>query len=798
MPGIKSKSQPQSSSSPSTFVRFATIWKMCFMLIALHALPILATAQTATIHGTIRSNDQSLPAVNIVLSNANFAATSNEKGNYEINNVPYGEYKIVVSFVGYETVEKNIKVSQGRVQENFILSESSYNLNEIVVQTQRQSFLQQQKPIVVASVDIKDVITQNTLLTDVADRIAGVRIRRSSSLGEKSDISINGMRGNAIRVYIDGLPMEFIYPNFDISTLPLSSIKRIDVFKGVLPVDVSTDAMGGAINIITEQKWQSHLRASYSIGSFNTHMADVELGLANKKNYFISANVAYNYSDNNYKMKALVYETNKQQTVRRFHDAYEMFFGSVNFGVHSKKWADELRFTVNYATGFKEMQNGARISTFAIGEAKYTSANYSFNARYEKTLLKDRLKLNAIFNYSLEDLDFVDTTANVYSWSGKVVDRFTHGEYSGESYYTTHFKNFISRTTLAYDLHPNHKLLFSDLFGRQELTGKDYLREENSPDYLAIPQYLNKNIAGLQYDGQLLRKFLFSVAVKRFDFVLDGVENNTFIPIKKEDGFWGWNAGLKYDLSEKLFVRASYERGFLIPLFQQFVGNGADIVRNTNLLPESSDNVNLGISWKTSLGQKFVVNVTANSFLRQQYDIIFLGNSVVRRYENADDVNTLGVETDWIVTYANTWTLRGSITSMQKEFSHLKDPRNAFLEKADFPNNPTFFGNSELSWQKARLFRSNDTFRAYIFYQYVAPFNHMLIGQNDTYKNSPDSFVPRQQRVDLGCSYKFAKPGITTALNVNNLLNAELYDNFRVPRAGTNFNLKLIFEIAKL
>ena len=73
-----------------------------------------------------------------------------------------------------------------------------------------------------------------------------------------------------------------------------------------------------------------------------------------------------------------------------------------------------------------------------------------------------------------------------------------------------------------------------------------------------------------------------------------------------------------------------------------------------------------------------------------------------------------------------------------------------------------------------------------------------MIGQRDTYANSPSSFVPTQHRVDVGASYRFGKKHFTAALNIVNLLNAELYDNFLVPRAGINYNAKLIFEIKNL
>lgn len=761
-------------------------------------LPLWSFAQRATLTGLVQDERlEALHFASISLKNTNYATTTDEKGYFQLRSVPYGTYTLEVTLVGYKAVSKSIQINTSTVAQKITLVEELKELNEVIVKAEKASIVQEQKAIAIKSVDIKDVIVQNSLLTDVADRISGVRIRRSSSLGDRSDVSINGMRGNAIRIYIDGLPIEFLYPNFDISTLPLNNIKRMDVFKGVLPVDVGTDAMGGAINIITEQKAHSHLRASYSLGSFNTHLADVEVGLASKKNFFFNANASYNYSDNSYSMKALVFEDNKIKSVKRFHDAYSMTFGGVSMGVHSKSWADELRLTANYSTGYKELQNGARVSTTAIGEAAYSAHNYLASLKYDKAFLSDRLKINNIASYSFQELDFVDTTANVYSWSGKIVGRSGAGEYVGKSDFITYYKNYVNRTTLSFELNPTHKLLFSNLYAHQQLTGKDDLKLENERDYLEIPQYLSKNILGVQYDGKLNQNISVSTALKRFDYIVNGAENNTFLLIRKQDKFWSWNAGIKYNFNENFFARASYERGFLIPLFQQFVGNGADIVRNTDLLPESSDNINLGLSYSQNTSADIKISSNLNTFWREQYDIIFLGSSITKRYENADQVNTFGLEGDFILNFIKAWTWRTNLTALRKRFSALKDPRNSFLEGTIFPNNPTFFGNTEIEWQKSGLFQSTDKFRAYVFYQYVAPFNHILIGRDDTPKNNPNAFVPTQHRIDIGSSYRFAKPALTVALNINNLLNAQLFDNFLVPRAGINFNLKLIFEINK-
>ncbi|MBB6003787.1 TonB-dependent receptor [Arcicella rosea] len=752
-------------------------------------------AQQSVVEGVVKDTEgHVLSFVTVSLKHSKNATITNTDGYFKLSKLPLGEQTLLFSAVGFQSIEQKVLVGNSPKKLDVQLTSSTKELNEVVVKATAQTKVQETKALSIKSIEIKDVINQTVLLTDVLDKISGVRIRRSSSLGEASDISINGLRGNAIRVYIDGIPMEFMYPSFDISNLPLGNIKRVDVYKGVLPVDVGSDALGGGINIITEQKAYNTLKASYNIASFNTHLSDVNLGLANKNNYFLNASLGYNYSDNSYKMRALVYETNKYEQVKRFHDTYRFLYGSLTLGTHSKAWADEFRVSLNLSGGDKEMQNGARITNTAIGEAKYTAKNLSAVLKYEKSFLNEKIWLRTLGNFTKQSLRFVDTTTNVYSWSGSIVGKNQAGEYSlGNS--INYNEGITNRTSIEYRINEKHKLLLSNLYAKQKLTGTDYLNENGEIDYLTIPQYLTKNIGGLQYEGLFGEKITLSGAVKKYDYILDGAENNTFLLVKKKGNFWGWNAGLKYNFNENTFLRASFEKGFLIPLFYQFVGNGGDILRNTDLSPESSDNLNIGLSSNHQIGENIRLSTSLSGFYRQQYNIIYLGSSVFRRYENADQVRTLGGEGDISLWYKKAINLKANLTLLSKTFTAVLDSRNSYLIGTAFPNYPTTFGNVELSWQKSNFLNQKNQIRFYTFYNYIGAFNHILVAANNSPSTTPDAYVPVQHRVDLGCSYKLSKQNLTLSFNIQNLLNAELYDNFLVPKAGINFNGKIIYEI---
>lgn len=59
-----------------------------------------------------------------------------------------------------------------------------------------------------------------------------------------------------------------------LANLPVNIIDRIEIYKGVVPASLGTDALGGAINIITKQDkkiiWMSLMASVHSIRTKQT------------------------------------------------------------------------------------------------------------------------------------------------------------------------------------------------------------------------------------------------------------------------------------------------------------------------------------------------------------------------------------------------------------------------------------------------------------------------------------------------------------------------------------------------
>ncbi|MEL7160369.1 MAG: hypothetical protein AAFN92_06410, partial [Bacteroidota bacterium] len=338
-----------------------------------------------------------------------------------------------------------------------------------------------------------------------------------------------------------------------------NSIARVDVYKGVVPIDVGSDALGGGVNVVTAQRSINELQASYSFGSFNTHQAAVAGNYELSEGVSVGANVTYAYSDNNYAMEAFVFEDNERQEITRFHDAYRLTFGSIYFDVRAKKWADRFRFTANANEFYKELQNGGIIGNLPFGGTFYDGGGTAFSALYEKKLGK-KLTLTTNAAYSRTNILFVDTTANVYSWSGEVLTRRPNspGELGRNSLSDRDFDNVANRFTLRWALSPRDEILFSNLVAHQSTIGRDSERPlERDP--LTKEQTLLKDVVGLQYERKVGDKLTLSAAGKLYYYDLAGVDPNALTDVGTSGTEYGYYGTAKYDFNDRFFVRASYE-----------------------------------------------------------------------------------------------------------------------------------------------------------------------------------------------------------------------------------------------
>jgi TonB-dependent receptor len=275
------------------------------------------------ISGYVFAEQQSLPFATVFIENTSYGTTTNEDGFFELVNIPDGEYILKFSFVGYQSINKTVSVSNKSELDLGVveLGSGSITLDEVVIKGSMKN--SEAKAINMTRISPQIV---NIIATDgvgkLPDKNAAEAVQRVPAIiiekdhGEGRYVSVRGTPRDWSASLINGNRMPVADENGDSRTLafdvfPAELIEYIVVAKALTP-DVEADAIGGSINFITrtapsEQKLDINLSAGYNAQAQKPiYSGSVLYGnrlFNDKLGYLISASVWHrNYGTDNYQV----------------------------------------------------------------------------------------------------------------------------------------------------------------------------------------------------------------------------------------------------------------------------------------------------------------------------------------------------------------------------------------------------------------------------------------------------------------------------------------------------------------
>ncbi len=245
-------------------------------------LPVMAAAQLS-VSGKItdQQSGEALPGATISLVNPAVKAIADIKGKYRIENLKPGAYTLQVSYIGYQTITKNVLLGADTVI-NVSLSTSTVLTDEVTVSGTRAA---KNSPTTFTNLSKKD-IAKNNLGQDLPfllDQTPSLVTNSDAGTGiGYTGIHIRGSDGTRINVTINGIPYNdseeqasfFVdVPDF------ASSIDNIQIQRGVGTSTNGAGAFGASINIqTTTRNDTAYAELNNSIGSYNTVKNTVNIG----------------------------------------------------------------------------------------------------------------------------------------------------------------------------------------------------------------------------------------------------------------------------------------------------------------------------------------------------------------------------------------------------------------------------------------------------------------------------------------------------------------------------------------
>lgn len=663
----------------------------------------------------------------------------------------------------------------------------------------------QEVPMSLSVVTEEDVKHANAkTISDLLQDIPGVQVTNAGSQGLKR-ISIRGEDTFRTLVMIDGQKISE-QKSMDGSPILIdpAAIERIEVIKGPASVLYGSDAIGGAINIITKKGGKKAFEADASVawnGAGHGWSESLMLsGSANRFHYRLSGNYQSQEELDTpegrlphtaFRTKsagaALSYDITDNLTAGIQADLFDSHLrsGSItydadDFYVDIPQWKREkvgvfvdaknindtltrVRWDAYWQKTQKQMVNhvnsdadSSQVLQHSQADNRLTTLGTSLQMDWQ---LGDHHYLVTGYEFSQDKLK-ADTSLQMKSHivmsqrppmsmdMDYITDRYNEGKQSHHAVFASMESQLPNDFTASYGV----RYTYVDSEMSKASASKNGYRTMSKPAYMG------------------------GTTTTPFNNIDDGSAGKTG---SNHNDHFVFNAGLTWTGIEDLALRATWSQGFRAPLLQEkYLQNnmgGGSVQGNPDLKPETSDNFELGARFNRG---PIHVDVTSFYSMADDYITKDLTDSSTNssRYINADKAKTFGIEASLAYTLMDRYTPYVTVTTMRRKlekqgYSTYESGTPALFARYGLKTNHELFGGVLTTDTYARSQTATKTY---------------------SYSTDETTRIAGFTTFNFGAGYRFGKDG-NYAMDAEflNIFNQTYQYNTSSYEAGRSFNVKL-------
>lgn len=756
----------------------------------------------------VDENNTPIEFVTVEGIQSNVLTQSNGDGEFELF-LKNDNESINFTFIGFQNKVETVTLNKDKTTFLTVkLKEEKQQLGEINIKAQSAVEKTRKSAYTVNAVEIKTLASTVSDVNQILNKSAGVRVREEGGLGSNFNFALNGFSGNQIKFYLDGVPLDGVGSSFQLNNIPVNMIERIEIYKGVVPISLGGDALGGALNIITKNSKKKFIDASVSYGSFNTVRSSINMGITTDKGFRTQLNAYQNYSDNDYKVNVDVHDFDTgvltPKRVKRFHDRYHNEGVILKAGMVNKWYADELLLGITLGKNYKQIQTGNRMDDvyggrFTKGDLILPSLTYS-----KRDFLIDNLNVSLNGNYNLGSEQSIDTLNRLYNWDGDYIIKNKIKKEGGEierRRYKYKNNNGTFVTNASYVVTDNHSFSLNYNLSTFNRKGEDLL--DSSLKNNNLPKKSNKSILGLNYQYTYDNRWNTILFFKKY-FQYNNSEryyNEEYIKQNNKQNFTGYGIASSYNIFNDLQIKGSFEHSIRMPEAYEMFGDEVNLASNYNLKPESSDNFNIGLQYSFDIYEVNHFSVETNFLYRKATDYIkeevYTGRGTAAQRVNTNVPGVLVKSYDGEIKYAykDFFTLMANFT-YQDILNNIKYEDNSIevspLYRERVANIPYLYGNGMMSFLFKNVFGERNNLRLDYNIMYVHEYYLYApsVGIAKFKRN-----IPEQVSQDISLHYALQDGKYNIGLEMRNLANKTLYDNFSLQKPSRSITLKLRYNL---
>ena len=764
-------------------------------ILSLWAYPMFAQQHSIEIEVIDAENGNSIEFATVQWKDLNAptyknGTITNRKGVATLRASADQKLMLMVSYVGYQTITDTI-TANGEHYTIKLFPEST-ELADVVVVGKTKAQVIRESPEAVSVINAKELQGRSVSLETILNKTIGLKVGQTGGLGSSSRIIVHGLEGNRIQILWDGIPLNTSDGAFSLDEIPIDIIERIEVYKSIIPARFGCDGLGGAVNIVTKEFSTDYLDASYEFGSYQTHKGSV----FSRKNFpksgiLLGAGGYYTFAKNDYTFRV---PERENLLVKRDHDRFQSYMlkGKVAF---TKLWFDEISSEFGYYNRFNEIQGVLK----NIQHAENKSGMFMLENKLMKSgMLKNRLNFESHFSLSHTTNNFVDTARVNHDFEGNIYPSPNGQGETGDVPHNSNDKGLEinERINLDYRLSANHSLNLNTLINYARRQPRDDIASLHAGFVIGgFPSKKTSAISGLTWEAKLFGRKLTNMFSVKYFHLHSEIEDLTSYemieaPKKKSNttSQIGWIEAMKYEPFRGFHLKASYQRAIRLPNSQELFGDGIITFPAAGLRPEKSHNFNLGflIDKNGVLGLSRL-QFEVNGFYMQVSDMIkLIKQHMAAGYVNAEKVHIKGIETELKLDISPTVYAYGNLTcqDVRDVLDYLPGTQAPNPTKGlRLPNIPYLFANFGAEYHSDRLFK-NWYIKVFWDGKFTEEFFYFWELTELQKRRIPRSFVN-----DIGLLLTY-KNKYSIAVECHNLMNKEVWDQFRQPLAGRTFHLK--------
>ncbi len=520
-----------------------------------------------------KTTGEPLVGATVYLKNTSYGTAVGLDGSFVLKNIPSGSYSVIISLVGYKSIEMSVNVVEGKDLEfNLSMDENTNELSEIIVRgvADQESDLsvrrvEQRSEIVMNVMSAKSIqLLPDLTVGNILQRVSGVSITRNSS-GDGQYAIIRGMDKRYSYTLVNGVKIpspdsKNRYVPLDI--FPADLLERLEVIKALTP-NMEGDAIGGAMNMIMKSA-PSSLAISATLAGGYSNILTANRPFAGFSTSNLSAKSPEELYGPRYAAKPADFGVSQLQ----YTNNSMPINSTMSFSIGNRIWKDKLGFVV--AASYQNIYRGTNSIFYTLNQPKPDPEpnTYLFSELQIRQFntLQNRLGLHSKLDYSIDKNNKISgynlfvkldesQHRNYYDPANVVSDVHDRSRYTTQKIYTSSLRGDHSifpklklDWTIAYSNATSNTPAWSDMAVRytfnpdgslvsKELTDFSQQWTNNSDNdktsYLNLSYQLKSNL-DISAGGFARFKNRDNI---RDSYVLNPVTGNRFTTIEKSNFF---------------------------------------------------------------------------------------------------------------------------------------------------------------------------------------------------------------------------------------------------------------------